>query len=126
WKLNRCLVLAVAGVVMCSLLNLPLQAESKGDSRPNEAAVERARNTAKMLDQIYKTTIVLVTDKYVNEEDDFAAGSAAVLLFKQISDGGTHQVRLLDASGEPYDEANVAKDDFEKAGIKALKGGASV
>lgn len=99
-------------------------AEPKNDlSKPDAAAVERSRKTVRMLDDVYKQTIVLITDKYVNDTDDFAAGSAAVLLFKNISKSGNHQVRLLDASGEPHNPENVAKDAFEKEGIKRLKAG---
>ncbi len=79
-----------------------------------------------MLDNIFKQTVVLITDKYVHSEDDFAAGSAAVLLFENISSSGPHKVRLIDATGQPYDEENVAKDDFEKEGIKELKAGAAL
>lgn len=89
----------------------------------DEEALERTRQTVRMLDNIYKQTIVLITDKYVHDEDDFPAGSAAVLLFERISKTGSHQVRLLDATGDPYDAANVAKDDFEKQGIEHLKAG---
>lgn len=77
-----------------------------------------------MLDNIFKQTIVMVTDKYVHDEDDFAAGSAAVLLFKNISESSENNVRLIDATGDPYESENVAKDDFEKEGIKKLKAGA--
>lgn len=95
-----------------------------GSDSPDQASVARARKTIEMLDDIYKKTIVLITDKYVKNLDDFAAGSAAVLLFEQISDSGTHKVRLLDATGMPYDPENVAKDAFEKEAIKQLKAGA--
>lgn len=108
---------------------MPLQPRlmaQQGASAPvSKEALEHARRTVKMLDEIYKKTVVLITEKYVQAEDDFAAGSAAVLLFKQISEGGTHQVRLLDATGKPYEKNNVARDDFEKEGIKELKQGAS-
>ncbi len=90
---------------------------------PEPAAVERARKMAAMLDNIYKQTVVLITDKYVHDENDFAAGSAAVLLFENISKGGSHQVRLIDATGEPYNKENVARDAFEKEGLKQLKAG---
>ncbi len=98
---------------------------AKKETRPTQAEVERARKTVRMLDDVYKQTIVLITDKYVHDTDDFAAGSAAVLLFKNISKSGNQQVRLLDATGEPYEEANVAKDAFEKEGIKRMKAGAA-
>ena len=90
---------------------------------PTEAALARTRKMTAMLDNIYKQAVVLITDKYVHDEDDFAAGSAAVLLFKNVSASGSHQVRLIDASGKPTNDDNVAKDNFEREGIKHLKGG---
>jgi hypothetical protein len=93
---------------------------------PGKAAIERARKQVQMLDNIYKQTIVLITDKYVHDVDDFAAGSAAVLLFKRISESGSHQVRLIDATGLPYEEANVARDEFEREGVKRLRSGADI
>lgn len=101
-------------------------AEKERAAKPDEAAVERSRKTVQTLDNIFKQTIVLVTDKYVHDEDDFAAGSAAVLLFKNISESGDNKVRLLDATGEPYDSDNVAKDAFEREAIKRLKAGAKL
>jgi len=103
---------------------LPAQDNSKRDT--DKPAVQRAKSTVKMLDNIFKQTIVLITDKYVHDEDDFAAGSAAVLLFNNISDAGENKVRLIDATGDPYDADNVAKDDFEKRGVEKLKAGADV
>lgn len=94
-------------------------------SAPDAAAVERARKTVRMLDEVYKQTVVLITDKYVHDQDDFAAGSAAVLLFKNISKSGHQQVRLLDVSGDPYEPENVAKSAFEKEGVKRIKAGAA-
>src|SRR5688500_2623635 len=76
-----------------------------------------------MLDDVYKQAIVLITDKYVHDMDDFAAGSAAVAWFKGASKTGYHNVRLIDATGQPYEEAHVAKADFDKHGIKTLNAG---
>jgi hypothetical protein len=96
---------------------------AKEPKQPGKAAVERTRDSVKMLDDVYKQAIVLITDKYVNDTDDFAAGSAAVAWFQGVSKTGYHNVRLIDATGMPYEEANVAKNDFEKEGLKKLKGG---
>lgn len=98
-------------------------AEKDAASKPDKAAVERARKQTRMLDHVYKTAVVLITDKYVNKPDDFPAGSAAVALFKSVTDSGHHKVRLIDASGTPYEKANVARDDFEKEGVRKLKAG---
>lgn len=99
-------------------------ATTAGEVAPE--AVERSRKSIRTLDNIFKQTIVLITDKYVHDEDDFAAGSAAVLLFKNISESGDNKVRLIDATGDPYDSENVAQDAFEKTGIKRLKAGANM
>ncbi len=100
-----------------------LPQQDKPTKQPSQAAIKRTRDTVKMLDDIYKQTVVLITDKYVNDTDDFPAGSAAVELFQRVSKTGFHHVRLIDATGEPYEEKNVAKTDFEKQGIKQLKAG---
>jgi hypothetical protein len=76
-----------------------------------------------MLDDIYKTAVVLITDKYVHDEDDFPAGSAAIALFEAINKKGWHEVRLLDATGEPYDDENSPREGFETKAVKNLKAG---
>ncbi len=121
-----------AGLVV---LNLPGQEKSaapkekaqKADTakKPRKAAINRTRTTVKMLDDIYKQTIVLITDKYVDDVDDYPAGSAAVELFRRFSKTGYHQVRLIDATGQPYEETNVAKTEFEKEALKQIKAGES-
>ena len=90
---------------------------------PSEAAVERTRKTVRMLDDVYKSVIVLITDKYVHDEDDYPAGSAAIELFSEIQKKGRQELRLIDATGEPYNPENVAEDAFEKEGLKRLKAG---
>lgn len=114
-----------AGVMLAGDSSQPSGAagEKTPVKQASSPAVQRARKQVKMLDHIYKQTVVLITDKYVNKETDFAAGSAAVLLFKNISKAGYHNVRLIDATGKPYDEKNVANDAFEKEGVKQLKAG---
>jgi hypothetical protein len=105
---------------------LPAAAQKPGaDDKPDAAAIERARKTGRILAEVYKNAVVLITDKYVNKEGDFAAGSAVVLLFKNVSKSGNQNVRLLDVTGDPYEPENVAKDAFEKEAVKKIKGGAS-
>lgn len=125
--MKRCFLVSscVVAIAMLAVLGVSSTAPAQDNvaSGPDDKAVQRARETVKMLDNIFKQTIVLVTDKYVHDEDDFAAGSAAVLLFKNVSDAGDHKVRLLDATGDPIEADNSARDDFEKKGIAKLKSG---
>jgi hypothetical protein len=113
----------LCGILTTGILMSDEPATQKEEKKPSTAAVERTRKTVRMLDDVYKTTIVLITDKYVNSEKDFPAGSAAVALFSQIEKNGWHGVRLLDVTGDPYDSKNVAKDEFEKQGVGQLQAG---
>jgi hypothetical protein len=98
-------------------------AHSDDRNSPDPAAIERSRKTVRMLDDVYKLAIVLITDKYVQSEQDYPAGRAAIRWFADISKTGSHEVRLIDATGDPSGKANIAKDDFDKEGIKQLISG---
>ena len=113
----------LATVVATGILLSAEPTPHKEKQEPSAAATERTRKTVRMLDDVYKTVVVLITDKYVNDEKDFPAGSAAIALFSQIEKKGWHEVRLLDVTGEPYDPKNVAKDEFEKQGVRQLQAG---
>lgn len=92
-------------------------------AKPDDASVEAARDTVKLLDSVYKNAVVLITETYVQDESDVSAGTAAVELFKRTAKDGSHVAKLLDVTGMPYDEKNVAGDDFERDGVKQLKKG---
>ena len=53
------------------------------------------------------------------------AGTAFKQLFAMVEEKGWHKVRLLDATGEPYNDENAPRDAFEKAAIKQLNKGES-
>lgn len=124
---NRIRVLAVitlVGLVTGTLyLNSNAQAAKEKGSKKADAALKRTRASVAMLDDIYKHAVVLITTHYVNEDSDLPAGTAAKALFAYAKKKGYHDVRLLDASGEPIEEDNVAKDEFEKSAIASLKKG---
>jgi hypothetical protein len=87
------------------------------------AALARTRKQVKMLDGIYKNAIVLVTTHFVTEESDMPAGTAFKKLFDVARENDWHNVRLIDATGDPYDADNVAKSDFEKSAITQIAAG---
>jgi hypothetical protein len=115
--------IAAVGLLVAAVQGVWLGAQ-EGAASPKKEAVDRARETVKMLDDVYKTAVVLITDKYVHSEEDFPAGSAAVALFAAINEKGWHKAQLLDVTGDPYDAKNVADDAFEKQGIAKIKSGA--
>jgi hypothetical protein len=117
----------ILGAAMISLvavmISLAAESPQKEGAPKEDRALQRTRKTVRMLDDVYKAAVVLITDKYVNDETDFAAGSAAIGLFQAVKEKGWHEVKLLDVSGEPYNDDNVAGDAFEKEAVQQLKGG---
>ena len=65
---------------------------------------------------------MLITEHYV-KGDEPAAAVAGKLLWKVMKEKGHHEVRLIDATGDPLEASNVAADDFEKMAIKQILGG---
>ena len=88
-----------------------------------DPAVDRTRRQVEMLDGIYKGGIVLITENYVDGDEDLPAGTAFKKLFESAKKNGWHEVKLLDATGDPYNDENVAVTDFEKQAIKQLVAG---
>ena len=119
---SRMIVLAAVSTVA---LGLAIQARSHAEDKAagTDAALERTRKQVRMLDDLYKTAIVLITDKYVNSDKDLAAGTAFQALFGAVKEKGWHEVRLLDATGDPLDSKNAPADAFEKEAIKQLLAG---
>ena len=116
---SSCAMLALVGTVRWAV------AENKPPQQgvPDPDALARTRKQVQMLDGIYKNAIVLVTTHYVDEESDLPAGTAFKKLFEVAKEKGWHEVRLLDATGEPYSDENVAENAFEKRAIQKLVAG---
>ncbi len=116
-------IVGVLSAAMFAVVVLPAFAAERRGGSGDDAAADRARETVRMLDDIYKTAIVLITDNYVQSEDDFPAGAAAVAWFDAIQKKGWPSTRLVDASGDPVDDDNLPRDAFEKKAIAHLKAG---
>lgn len=114
-------LLAIA-IVTLSLAVLAEPSRAQGE-KAKDAALERTRREVRMLDSIYKGAIVTITEHYVNDEDAIPAGTAFKKLFVAAEKQGWHRVRLLDATGDPISDENVAEDEFEKKAVKALAAG---
>lgn len=112
------LIVSVAAIVTSGSLTAADKTKAS-----ESAEVLRARREIKLLDDIYKTAIVLITKHYVDESSDLPAGEAFKVLFAGMKEKGWHEVRLLDATGEPLNEDNRPQDEFERQAIKALLAG---
>ena len=92
-------------------------------TKPVDPEVARARREVKLLDAVYKDAIILITKNYVTEKSEMPAGTAFKALFADMKKQGWHEVRLLDATGEPLNDDNAPRDAFEKSAVKALLAG---
>jgi len=124
----RTLVSGLLMVVLCAgvFLLIPQSStaqNSAGKPVAKDLAIERARREVRMLDDIYKTAIVLVTEHYVKTDTDLAAGSAFKALFDAVAKKGWHKARLVDATGQPYNDLNLPMEGFEKKAVAELLAG---
>lgn len=100
--------------------------ETPAADEKKDLPLERARREVRLLDDMYKTSIVLITEHYVNTADDLPAGEAFKLLFSAMESKGWHEVRLIDASGEPLNDENDPKEGFETTAVKEIVGGKAI
>ena len=96
---------------------------SSAEASDSDAALARTRKQIRMLDDIYKGSIVTITQNYVNDKDMIPAGTAFKQLFAAVEEKGWHKVRLLDATGEPLNDENIPEEGFESEAIKQLLAG---
>ncbi|MGR9106617.1 MAG: c-type heme family protein [Gammaproteobacteria bacterium] len=95
--------------------------------KPNAAAVARTRKQIQMLDDLYKTAVVLITEHYVNDPSTLSAATASKALFAAMKEKGWHDARLLGFTDVLFNPSeNAPRDDFEKtAETKLLEGAAT-
>jgi hypothetical protein len=112
-------------LAMATLFVLPatvVPGETK-TAAPSPEAIQRTRETVQMLDNLYKMFVVNITATYVEAKETIPAARPAKKVMQHMTEKGFHSARLIDATGEPLGESNVAKTDFEKKAVAALRGG---
>jgi hypothetical protein len=74
-----------------------------------------------MLDDLFKVTVVDITNRY----DGPPAAKVAKVIFAAAEEKAYFKAKLLDATGAPQNEANVPRDDFDKRAAQAMMQGQS-
>lgn len=113
----------LASVVAVSVSESRRPARAADAKAPDKAAVDRAREEVKMLDDLYKTAVVKITQVYVGQQGEVPAALAAMEIFEEMKKKGWHNARLVDASGKPKRKANLPQTEFEKKAVAAMKEG---
>jgi hypothetical protein len=121
----RPLALVLAGLAAAVALALRGHPEAAADDpkAPDPAAVERTRATVKLLDDLHKGYVVTITDTYVKAQEKTPAAAVVKKVFAHMEKNNHGTGRLIDATGSPLREGNVAKTEFEKKAVKEIKGG---
>src|SRR5207248_10789986 len=99
------------------------QKDAANPKAADPAAVERTRATVKLLDDVHKGYVITITDTYVKAQEKTPAAAVVKKVFSHLEKAGHGTGRLIDATGSPLREGNVAKTDFEKRAVAATKGG---
>lgn len=111
------------GVVGVFSIASQFSLRSEAADKPAADAVARTREQAKMLDDLYKTAVVVMTKTYVDKQLDAPAALVAQEVFAAMKKAGHHNARLIDATGKPKNKSNLAETVFEKKAIAEIKGG---
>ncbi len=116
--------LAFAVLLAGTALLVPADRARTADPKPPDpAAVERTRETVKLLDDVHKGYVVNITNTYVRAREATPAAAVVKKVFAHLEKAGHGTGRLIDASGTPVGQDNVAKTEFEKKAVAAIKGG---
>ncbi len=95
-------------------------------SETEKASVDRTRKHILMLDDLYKTAVVAITEHYVNDPSTLSAASASKALFAAMKQKGWHEARLLGFTDVLFNaNENAPRDEFENNAKQALLGGAA-
>jgi hypothetical protein len=120
---KRMVVLLLSAVTGGIFLATHGGARSEDATHVDPAALERTRDTLKMLDDMHKAYVVHITATYVRAQESTPAAHVAKKVYQHMQGKGWFNGRLIDASGKPFNEANVAKTPFEKKAVEQIKKG---
>jgi hypothetical protein len=109
-----------AGVIRGPLARADSGPQIRGEADP---ALERTRQQVRMLDDLYKNAVVSITKRYVGGQDEQPAIMVAQDIFGEMQKKDWHSAKLVDATGEPLNEANAPKSEFEKDAAREIKSG---
>jgi hypothetical protein len=112
-------ILLIAVAPLCGLGLLVNASRGTSPPPPEDEAVARTRAAAKMLDDLFKVTVVDITNRYEGPP----AAKTAKAVFAAAKEKGYFEARLLDVTGNPMNESNVPKDEFEKRAADAIRAG---
>jgi Protein of unknown function (DUF3365) len=97
--------------------------EPLAEPAPADPALERTREQVRMLDDLYKNAVVSITKTYVSKQEGRPAIMIAKDVFAAMKKLGWHSARLVDATGEPLNDANAPRTDFEKEAYGRIRSG---
>ena len=105
-------------------ISIPLALMHEVSTAAEDPEVTRTRQHIEMLDVLYKTAIVLITDKYVTDPSMFSGASAAKAIFDTMNEHGYHEVRLVGLTDTLISPGlNKPKDAFEEQAKQKLLSG---
>lgn len=109
--------------IFSAFISVGIAQRSAAPAAASDARLDRTRQQVRMLDDLYKTTVVLVTEHYVITAKTLSAATAAKALFSEMDKKGWHQVRLVGLTDKLINKQNAPADAFESAAGKRILAG---
>jgi len=120
WNLR---LLLAGGTTLSAVAFWHVAAGNEASTNEKDRNIRRARRETKMLDTLYKTAIVSVTQTYVQDDSSTAAITTFQPVLKAMKENKWHEVRLVDGLGDPINPENSPNDAFEKKAIQEMLAG---
>jgi len=118
-----CAVLALFGIPAIQIARPGSFYAEEPEKNKEDTSLERTRKQVKILDDLYKTAVVSITNKYVEKQSDTPAAAVAKEIFDAMHKKGWHTARLVDATGKPKNKENLPLTDFEKKAVAEIRAG---
>lgn len=100
------------------------KSEVQTESQPSSQTSEQLRRQARILHTTVHSTLRVVHDRYYREDEGLLIPAHVLKeTFRDIESAEGIQLRWLAVEGQPMNTDHVARDDFEKAAVTAIKSG---
>lgn len=88
-------------------------------------SVELARDRATVMQNVYKSTLMMLHDRYFHRDKSLLPARAMQDIFSDIEDQSGVEARWISASLEPMSIDNAPESEFEKRAAKEIASGTS-
>lgn len=122
WFVPPCLVCLIGAAFVCSA-DPGAAVTADKPQVPSTAAVDSARQRAKLVHQIYSTTLDVMHERYFRNDRSTIPARAMEDVFAEVARTTKIDARWIGVNAKTMGINHEPKDDFEKSAARAIGGG---